>query len=129
MNEIIGLGRGNKELNHQPKSINVFNIITHASEEDFTLRGVKKVLYQGFKDMNLAYYDTTIKSALKARPESNTRYEIIQQAAQFIWQNYQDILIYKIPQVDKRLIKLKTLVYYNLFWDPIIKIQKIKSCN
>ncbi|MBL7150849.1 hypothetical protein ISS86_02880 [Candidatus Microgenomates bacterium] len=110
-------------------SFNAFKAIAHTSEENFTLGGIKKILYQGFKEMGLPYCNLTIKSALKTRPESNTRYEIIQRAAQFVWHNYQDILINKIPIVEEKLNQLKVLANSHLFWDPIIEIKKIENKN
>ena len=144
---IINLGKDNKILNRElwqtlgqswrvvknknvkPGSINAFKMIEVVNGRSYHLPEIKKALYSGFQEMNLPvkHYNLSLQSALMEHSESSTSYEMIQKSAQFIWQNYQDTLINKIPQVEKRLIQLKTLVNSNLFWDPIVQIQKIKN--
>ncbi|MHA1739920.1 MAG: TraG/VirB4 family ATPase, partial [Candidatus Heimdallarchaeota archaeon] len=144
---IINSGKNNKTLNRElwqtlgqswrvvknenvkPGSINALKMIEVVNGESYHLPEIKKALYSGFQEMNLPvkYYNPSLQSALMVRPKSSTSYEMIQKSAQFIWQNYQDILINKIPQIEEKLTQLKTLINSSLFWDPIVKIQKIKN--
>jgi intein/homing endonuclease len=144
---IINLGKNDKGLNQElwktlgqswrvvknenvkPGSINAFKIIEAVNGKSYHLPEIKNALYSGFQEMGLPvkHYNPSLQSALMERSKSNTSYEIIQKSAQFIWQNYQDVLKNKIPQVEKKLNQLKTLANSNLFWDPIVKIQKIKN--
>ncbi len=145
--EIVDLGKNNQELNRKlwralgqswrlmkngevkPRMENVFRAIETVSENSFEPQRIKHVLHLGFKEMNLPikYFNRSLEAALKTRLTSNTRYEMIQKAAQYIWQNYQDILFNKIPKVEKRLSQLKILANSDLFWDPIIEIKKIEN--
>jgi len=147
LSEIIQSGKNDRGLNRQlwqtlgqswrvvknenvkPGSTNAFKIIEVVNGKSYSLPEIKKTLYSGFQGMDLQvkHYNQSLQSALVARPESNTSYEIIQKSAQFVWQNYQNILINKIPQVEKKLTQLKSLANSDLFWDPIVKIQKIKN--
>lgn len=147
--EIIDLGKANKELNRKlwqslghswqvvknegirPRTVNAFEMIRMASGQEYQLEEIKRVLYSGFQEMDLPvkYYNKSLQSALKARPHSNTRYDMIQQVAHYIWQSYQDILINKIPRVEEKLRQLKILANSELFWDPITDIKKIENKN
>ena len=144
---IINLGENDKKINRtlwqtlgqswrvvknegiKPFSHNAFKIIEIVNGTLYSLPEIKKALYLGFQEMDLQvkYYNQSLQAALVDRPESNTSYEMIQKAAQFVWQNYQDILINKIPQVEEKLAQLKTLANSDLFWDPIVKIKKIEN--
>ncbi len=147
LSEIVNLGKNNKELNRKlwqtlgqswrvmkneevrPGSINAFRAIETISGEKYQLQEIKEVIHSGFKETGLAikYLNRSLQPALTYRFQNNTDYKMIQTAAQFIWQNYQKILNNGIPQVEKKLEQLKALAESNLFWDPIIKIKKIKN--
>jgi intein/homing endonuclease len=75
----------------------------------------------------IKHYNKSLQAALVDRQESNASYKTIQKAAQFVWQNYQGILMDKIPQLEALLAQLKILANADLFWDPIIKVEKIKN--
>ncbi|UZE93382.1 MAG: hypothetical protein IB617_00940 [Candidatus Nealsonbacteria bacterium] len=144
---IVNLGKNNKKLNRalwqalgqnwrvvknegvKPFCRNAFKIIETVNDQFYSLKNLKKTIHLGFQEMGLPvkYYDPSLQSALVTRPESNTNYETIQKAAQFIWQNYQETLVNKIPQVEEKLAQLKILADSDLFWDPIVKIKRIKN--
>ncbi len=144
---IIDLEKNNKKINRtlwqilgqswrvvknegiKPFSQNAFKIIEAVTNKSYSLPEIKKVLYLGFQEMDLPvkYCNKSLQSALVARPESNTSYETIQKATQYVWQSYQEILINKIPRVEEKLTRLKILANSDLFWDPITKIQKVKN--
>ncbi len=111
----------------QPKSINVFRAIKTVYGESYNLAEVKTAIHCGFKEMNLPirYFNRSLQSALVRRYSGNTRYNIVQSSAQFVWQNYQDILNNKITRVQEILGDLKMLANSDLFWDPITQIKKI----
>jgi len=146
LNSIINLGKNNIDLNSalwqtlgqswrlmknqevQPRSANVFKVAQIISGNSYSLTNIKETINAGFKEMNLPikYYNRSLQIALIDRPKSNTRYDIIQEAAEFVWQNYQKMLA-RIPQVEEKLIQLRTLAHSGLFWDPIVKIEKINN--
>ncbi len=72
-------------------------------------------------------YNRSLQPAIATCVRQNTDYKMLQKAAQFVWQNYQDILVNKIPQVEERLEQLKFLANSDLFWDPIVKIKKSEN--
>ncbi len=145
--EIIELGWTDKKLNAelwktlgaswplmrsqkvQPRSKNVFKAAQTIYGRDYCFDEIKQVLHFGFKEMDLGFnsYSRSLQSALTTRPKSNTRYAMIQQAAQYVWQNYQEILTNKIPQVEAKLQQLKMLANAELFWDPIVEVKKIEN--
>jgi len=101
------------------------------NSEFYPTNELKRIVHFGFKEMDLPmkYYNPSLRIALLERPKTqrDTSYEMIQKAAQFVWQNYQDVLINKIPQVEEKLTQLKILTNSDLFWDPIAKIKKIEN--
>jgi hypothetical protein len=147
LSKIINLGKINRELNGRlwqalgqswrvvknegirPRINNAFKMIEVISGRAYQPCEIKKALYDGFQEMDLPvkYYNKSLQSALKTEFEKNTRYDIIQNAARYIWQNYQNILTNKIPEVEEKLNQLKILANSELFWDPITEIKKIKN--
>ena len=144
---IIDLGENNKELNRalwktlgqnwgvvknkgvKPGSINMFKALGILNGSSCHLPEVKSIIHQGFQEMGLPikYFNLSLQPALTRRLNSNTDYQMIQGAAQFVWQNYQEILTKNIPQIEEKLVQLKILANSDLFWDPIVKIEKIKN--
>ena len=144
---IINLGKDNKKLNRtlwqvlgqswrvvknegvKPLCQNAFKLVEIVNGESYSLTEIKKVIHSGFQEMELPvkYYNWSLQKALVGRPQSNTSYEMIQKAAQYIWQNYQKILDKNIPRAEEKLDQLKILANSDLFWDPIAKIEKIKN--
>ena len=147
LSPIIDLGKNSKNLNKElwqalgqswrvvknegvrPGCQNAFKIIEAVNGISYSAEDSKQAIYSGFQEMDLPvkYYNRHLQTALVDRPESDTNYETIQKTAQYIWQNYQEVLTQKIPQVEEKLAQLKTLANSNLFWDPIAKIEKIKN--
>jgi intein/homing endonuclease len=147
LSTIIELGKNDRNLNEilwqnlgqswrvvknegvKPLSKNAMKIIEITTGKTFSLWEVKKAIHSGFKEMDLPIgsFSKTLQSALTARPESNTSYEIIQKAAHFVWQKYQDVLENKLLKVKEKLEQLKILANSDLFWDPIVEIKKIEN--
>jgi intein/homing endonuclease len=147
LSTIIELGKNDRNLNKilwqnlgqswrvvknegvKPFSKNALKIIEITTGKTFPFWEVKKAIHSGFKEIDLPIggFSKTLQSALTARPESNTSYEIIQKAAHFVWQKYQDILENKLPKVKEKLEQLKILAKSDLFWDPIVEIKKIEN--
>ena len=113
----------------QPQSMNVFKGVKALGGPIYSLKEVKECLHSGFKEMDLPikYYDRSLQSALIDRPQSNTRYTMIQKAARFIWENYQRLLNENIFKVEEKLNQLKLLANSDLFWDPIVEIKRIRN--
>lgn len=147
LNSIIKTGKDNKDLNSKlwqelgeswrlmknkeikPKSKNAFRAINIVKQIPFSLIELKNKTHLGFQEMNIHFknHNRSLQGALTTRPKSNTQYQIIQQAAQFVWKNYQQILNQNIPKVEEKLTLLKNLADSDLFWDPIVEIKEIKN--
>lgn len=147
LSEIIDLGKNNKELNRElwktlgqswrvvknkgvaPGFINASKMIQVVSGKQYALGEVKQAIYSGFRetDLEVKQYSRSLQSALKHRPHSSTRYDMIQQSAQHVFQRYQEILNYNIPKAEEKLEQLKLLANSDLFWDPIVKVDKIEN--
>jgi len=117
----------NKEV--QPKSKNAFKAIRTIRGNSYSLSNIKNKIHSGFKEVDLSMkdYNRSLQSALVENPEGNTRYQMIQQSAQYVWENYQDVLQNKIPKVKQKLERLRTLADSELFWDPIVEIEEIEN--
>lgn len=114
-----------------PRTNNVFKALRAIYGQDYNLGEVKTAIHMGFKEMNLPikYFNPSMQSALTDRFEHNTRYDMVQTSAEFIWHNYQNILQNNIPRVQEILSCLKMFAQAEVFWDPIVKIKKIKNTN
>ncbi|MBA4320755.1 MAG: hypothetical protein C0412_20380, partial [Flavobacterium sp.] len=143
---IIDFGKNNKNLNKalwqslghswrlmknqevKPRSANVFKAIKAINGNSYSLKEIKSVIHQGFKELGLPvkHYNRSLQATLVARPDGDTRYKFIEQASKFIWQNYQKTLN-NIPQIEEKLNQLEILANSDLFWDPIIEIKKIEN--
>ncbi len=117
----------NQEVN--PRFENVSKAINVIYEQDYNMGELKREIHNGFRELNLStkYYNHSLQSALVQRPESNTRYLMLQQAAQFVWQEYQKVLNEKIPKIEETLNRLKILANSDLAFDEIVEIKKIKN--
>ncbi|MBU4298807.1 hypothetical protein KJ636_02095 [Patescibacteria group bacterium] len=112
-----------------PGSINALKMIETIYGKNYQLKEIKELVHFGFKEMDLGvkYYNRSLQPAIATCVRQNTNYEMLQKSAQFVWQNYQNILLNKIPLVEEKLAQLKALANSDLFWDPIVKIKKIKN--
>lgn len=146
---IIDFGKNNKKINQvlwqvlgqswrmikneevRPGSVNVFKAlkVINGNSYSVSVEEVKSAIHRGFREMNLPikHFNHSFQTALVHNPHSSTDYQAIQRTAQFIWQNYQEILNNKIPHAEERLMQLKILANSDLLWDPIKKIEKIKN--
>lgn len=147
LSEIINLGKSDKDLNRQlwqvlgkswwtvknkgvkPGSINTFKALKVINGSSYSLPEIKTVIHKGFREMALPikYFNRCLQPALTRRLYNNTDYEMIQKAAQFVWQNYQEVLTQKIPQIEEKLVQLKVLAQSDLFWDEIVEVKKLQN--
>ena len=148
LDSIINLGKNDKDLNRtlwqilgqswrlmknkevQPRLANVFKAIKALNLTPCpAVAELKQTIHSGFKEMDIPmkYYNPSLRDALAGRSQGNTRYEMIQKASYLVWGNYQDIKNKIIPQVEEKLTQLKALANSDLFWDPIVKIKKLKN--
>ncbi len=114
----------NKEVS--PGSKNVLKATKVVNGNDYSLTKLKKRIHSGFKEMQLpaSYYDRALEPRYL---QKDTQYKTIQKSAQFVWENYQDALQNKIPEIEKKLDQLELLTDSDLFWDPIVEVKEIEN--
>jgi len=147
LNEIIDLGENNKDFNKalwkelghswhvvkyrgvKPGFTNASKMIQIVSGRQYELADIKQTLYSGFQetDLQVKYYNGSLQPALKQCLQNNTCYDMLQRAAQHVWQRYQEIFKYNIPRVEEKLTQLKILANSDLFWDPIVEVKKVEN--
>ncbi len=126
------LGQSWREVKHEgarPGWRNASKILETVQGESYELHDIKQRVYIGFHDMTLDVknYNRTLQSALVDRPETDTRYDILQRAARHVWQNYQDVIENKLPFIEQKLADLKALATADLYWDEIVEIEQIEN--
>jgi len=118
-----------KNRSAQPRLANVLKAWSIIENGHYhSVEEIKNVVHSGFKAMNLPIqqFNRSLSSALVDRPQSNPSYYSMQKAAQWVWQNYQEKLAAPY-RIEELLSQLKVLAHSDLFWDPIVTIQKIEN--
>jgi len=120
---------GLKNEGVKPFSGNAFKMLKTVKGQSYSSKEIRQLIHPGFQEMDhqIKYSHPSFQRTLLYCQEGNCSYEMIQKPAQFVWQSYQDILVNKIPGIEERLAQLKILANSDLFWDPIVKIKKIKN--
>ncbi|MBU4351173.1 hypothetical protein L6250_03430 [Candidatus Parcubacteria bacterium] len=146
---IIDIGKNDKKLNRalwqtlgqswrvvknrgvKPGMVNALKIIEVVSGKTYDPLYLKELVHSGFSEMDLPIksFDRSLQPAIATCVQQNTGYELIQTAAQNVWENCQKTLQEKIPAVEEKLSQLKLLANSDLFWDPITKIEKLQNKN
>lgn len=121
-----------KHQRFHPRARSVFKLMEVASMENIlpSLSQIKTLLHTGFKETGaeVTYFNPSLQVALAGRRESNTSYQMLQEAAAFIWQRYQELEV-NLPRINGLLGQLKLLASSELFWDRIVKIEKIQNAK
>lgn len=99
--------------------------ITHGYEVE--IDEVGRSLYRCFKftGVSLQKYDSPLWESTLYR-NSNARYEKIIKARDYISRVYQG-KVKSLEKIKEKVKWLETLATSDLFWDPIVKIRKVKS--
>ena len=123
---IIDIGKNDKELNRA-----LWRTLGQSwrTVKNKGVKPGKELVHSGFSEMDLPIksFGRALQPAIATCIRQNTSYELIQTAAQNIWENCQKILQEKIPSVEEKLLQLKLLANSDLFWDPIAKIENLQN--
>ncbi|MBI2573947.1 MAG: hypothetical protein HYV78_00945, partial [Candidatus Wildermuthbacteria bacterium] len=95
----------------------------------YSLESIKENIRSGFRatGVHLKHFHPGLQYALVEKAKNDTQYRLIQQSSYFVWQKYQDILLHALPRAEQILHQLKALACADLFWDPIVAIQKTEN--
>jgi intein/homing endonuclease len=111
----------------QPELKNTLKAISITHDYHYSTEDIGGAIYRSFKNTgeSLMLYDKTLWNSVM-HCKGNTLYKRVLKARDYITNKYSQ----KKKQVEKikeKITWLKTLATSDLFWDPIVKIQKIKS--
>jgi len=120
-----------KNEHRPPFSNNALKMVEVLYGKSYSLDTIKQQIHTGFREtgMEMKSYHPHLQAALVAQRAASTSYPFIQQAAYYVWKQYETILANQIPQVEEKLAQLKTLASSELFWDPIARIEKIENTS
>ncbi|MCX6705924.1 MAG: ATP-binding protein [Candidatus Woesebacteria bacterium] len=101
--------------------------ITH--DYQYSTEDVGGAIYRSFKNTgeSLMLYDKTLWNSVMYC-KGNTLYKRVLKARDYIASKYTQKKM-RVGKIKEKLNWLKTLANSDLFWDPIVKIEKIKSKN
>jgi len=112
-----------------PKTTTVLRAYKTITGETITLPEIKLVLYETFQEMgiSLTKYNRSLWTTLvlEARRAGDTAYPTLLEAATLLKKRYRSLQL-TIRHAEKELKHLRLLAQSDLFWDPIVNIEKIK---
>lgn len=116
-----------KNLVHPPLMTNALLAYQTISGQVIALPTINNALYSSFKyqGLSLREYDKSLWASIVTRKTGNSSFNTIVGAAGFVAKKYRSTQL-KIRHVEKKLSELKQLANADLFWDPIVKIERIK---
>ncbi|MBI4035090.1 MAG: hypothetical protein HY381_01680 [Candidatus Chisholmbacteria bacterium] len=144
ISKLIEIGKRNRKLNsllwkqlgqswrvmkqylHPPLAKNVLVVYSTITGHPITIPQVSQALYTSFKEqgVSLQGYNKSTWSSVVNR-KGNSKYSSLAKAASFIARQYRSTQL-KIRHAQEKLAQLKQIANSNLFWDPIVKIERIK---
>ncbi len=98
--------------------------------QNYDLNRIRTEIINSFAELNLSLekFDPTLWNYLRYRPSSRGSYERILQAIDYLTKEYNNKMS-QINALKEELGLLDNLANSDLFWDPIVKIDKEKSTN
>lgn len=112
-----------------PRAINVLRAHKTITGETIILPEVKQVLYEVFRKSgtSLIKYNRNLYDSIvnEARRPGDTAYPTLKSAVNTLKRRYRSLQL-KMRHAQRLIWHLKTLAESDLFWDPIVKIGKIK---
>ncbi|MBI5356370.1 hypothetical protein HZB78_02030 [Candidatus Collierbacteria bacterium] len=119
--------RNIKRFLHPPLTQNALFVYQTVSGKTLTASLLSSVLYEAFKQQgqSMRQYDKSLWNAVVLEKSKNPKYQTLFKAARYISQKYRSTQL-KIRHAKEKLSQLKLLANSNLFWDPIVSVEKIK---
>lgn len=119
--------RNIKKFLHPPLTQNILVVYQTVSGKTLTAPLLASTLYSAFKQQgeSLRQYNKSLWNAVVLEKSKNTQYGAFFKAAKYIVRKYKSTQL-KIRHVQDKLGQLKLLAKSDLFWDPIVSIEKIK---
>ena len=110
-----------------PQINTVLNVYQTINGPIYTKEHIYSTINSSFKKLGLSLqdFDNTLWNAV-TQTNANTIYDRVYRAGQHLFREYLKLQD-KIKEVESLLSDLSTLAKSDLFWDPIVKIEKVKS--
>ncbi|MBI5619374.1 ATP-binding protein [Candidatus Gottesmanbacteria bacterium] len=112
-----------------PGTINVLRAYKTISGETVDLPDVKRILYETYKEtgVSLLGHNKSLWASivLEARNQGDTAYLTLYDAVMTLKKRYRSLQL-KLRHAKRMLASLKELASADLFWDPIVRKEKIK---
>ncbi|HEY4508213.1 MAG TPA: LAGLIDADG family homing endonuclease, partial [Candidatus Paceibacterota bacterium] len=111
-----------------PGAVNALRALRCAGIAMPEMAELKSAVSEGFAFLAepMKHHNPSLRSALHARPEANTSYTMLAEAAAFITARYESLYAH-IPRVEEILARLERLAEANLAWDEIVIIEPFKN--
>lgn len=119
--------RNIKRFLYPPLTQNILVVYQTVSGKTLTAPLLASTLYTAFKQQgeSLQEYNKSLWNAVVLEKSKNTQYDTFFKAAKYIVRKYKSTQL-KIRHAQEKLAQLKLLAKSDLFWDPIVSIEKIK---
>ncbi|MDZ4229356.1 MAG: LAGLIDADG family homing endonuclease, partial [Patescibacteria group bacterium] len=106
----------------------VFRLLKTVEGYDYSLPAVKEEIYHAFQvlGVSLEKFDRSLWTTITQRPQGDTGYNRLIRARQFLEKEFA-LIQAKIATAKKLLQTLTTLAQADIFWDPVVKIDKLKA--
>ena len=113
----------------QPKLKNALRAISITHNYQYSTEEIGGAIYRTFKNTgeSLMLYDKTLWNSVMYR-KGNTLYKRVLKAKDYILNKYAEKKT-QINKIKEEINWLKTLATSDLFWDPVIKVERIISKN
>ncbi|MBI2325780.1 ATP-binding protein [Candidatus Collierbacteria bacterium] len=110
-----------------PQINTVLNVYQTIHGPIYTKEHIYSTINSSFKKLGLSLqdFDNTLWNAV-TQTNANTIYDRVYRAGQHLFREYLKLQD-KIKEVESLLSDLSTLAKSDLFWDPIVKIERVKS--
>lgn len=117
-----------KNRQFQPLTTTVLRAQKTITGETVALPEIKHIIYETFQRLGepVKYFDSSLQTALTDRPNGDLSYQKVIKAASFLQKKHRS-LQQTVSHLGNKLSQLKILADSDLFWDPIVKIEKIKN--
>ncbi|MCL5675972.1 MAG: hypothetical protein M1120_02495 [Patescibacteria group bacterium] len=111
----------------RPGLINVLRLYKTINGETIAVPEIKETIYETFSGLGLSLmdYDKSLWTAVTQRKNGDTNYQKIAGASSYLKSTYRSVQL-KLRHAENSLNYLKLLANSDLFWDQIVKIERIK---
>jgi intein/homing endonuclease len=111
-----------------PRTKNVLRLLKTVEGQGLELSQLKEEIYEGFQLLgeSLLTFDKSLWTQITQRASGDTSYERLVSTKNFLKEKYKKKKA-RLEKIKEKVNLLRNLAWSDLFWDPIIKIEKVES--